>query len=117
MIKNLWSSIRIVCGNHDGKEIPLEPKMGQSLFYSCPKYYDFNRTENERACGNRISGVDYERMVMHLSSKIEEASLKLDKVWLQGYTFKIKDIEFKVIKHTDKELIVSVLNKKALGRK
>ena len=116
MIQNLWNDIKIVCGNCK-THTPLEPKIAESLFYSCPKYYDFNRTPDERPCGNRISGIDYERMVDHISKKIQEASLNFEKIWFQGYTFKIKNIEFKVLSHKDDEIIVTVLNKTALGRK
>ncbi len=116
MIQNLWQNIKIVCGNC-ASHTPLEPKIAESLFYSCPKYYDFNRNPDERPCGNRISGIDYERMVDHISKRLEEASLNFEKLWMQGYTFKIKNIEFKVLQHTDTEIIVSVVNKKALGRK
>ena len=116
MIQNLWKSIKIVCGNC-ATHTPLEAKIAESLFYSCPNYYNFKKAEGEKPCGNRISGVDYERMVTHISKKIEEAALNYEKIWLQGYTFKIKHIEFKVLEHTDKEIVVSVLNKAALGRK
>ncbi len=117
MIKNLWKDIELVCGNHSEPNIKLEPKIAESLFYSCPKYYDFNRNPGERICANRISGIDYERMVSHISSKLEEAALNYEHVWLQGYTFTIKQIDFKVIEHTDNKIIVSVINRKALGRK
>lgn len=116
MIQNLWKDIKIVCGNCVNNT-PLEPKVAESLFYSCPKYYDFNRGPEDKPCGNRISGIDYERMVNYISKQIEEASLKMEKIWLQGQTFKIKNIEFKILTHTNNEIIVSVLNKKALGRK
>ena len=116
MIQNLWKDVKLVCGNC-ATHTPLEPKIAESLFYSCPKYYDFNRTPEERACGNRISGVDYEKMILHISKQIEAATLNMEKIWLQGYTFKIKSIEFKILQHTDKEIVVSVLNKKALGKK
>ena len=117
MIKNLWQTIELVCGNHAEPTIKLEPKVAESLFYSCPKYYDFNRTPDERACGNRISGVDFERMVAHISEKLETAALNFEHIWLQGYTFKIKQLEFKILEHTDKKIVVSVINRKALGRK
>lgn len=73
MIKNLWKHITLTCGNGHTEEVVMDLKQGPlSLFYACPKYYPENRKEKERACANRLNLVDFEKMLDHMTEKIEK---------------------------------------------
>lgn len=84
------------------------------MFYSCPKYYPQNRTENERACSNRINLVEYEAMVDYIHGLIAEADVSGGKVDLTNHFWTKKGIEYRVIEHSGDKVYVEILNKKAL---
>lgn len=112
MIKNIWKNIDVVCGNHEDLHTRLIPTQGKdSMFYACPKYRSENREEGERACPNRITLKDYEAMIKHLSDKLEEGCGFIN---LTNHQWTSKGIEFKVLKHRDDYIRVSMLNKKSL---
>lgn len=113
MVRGIWKNIDVVCGNHpDNQKIRLVPTQGKdSMFYACPKYRQENREENERACPNRITLKDYEAMVNHISGLIEENGGFIN---LTNHTWTSKSIEFRVLKHNDDYIRISMLNKKAL---
>lgn len=115
MIKNFWKKIILVCGNCHDEEIIMQLIQGpSSLFYACPKYYPENRKQGELACPNRINLIDYEKMVDYFSTRLEESLLSGCKENLTNVTWEYKKtIVFKVIKHTDEELKISMYNKKA----
>lgn len=123
MITNLWKNISIVCGCHKFP-IPLQPHTGsgsgaqggmeRSMFYTCPKYYPDQRDSSEKPCFNRISIGDYEKMVLHLSECLEAQDGSV--VNLAGMRWKSKNgIEFHVLEHSQKNIIVSVKNRRLLS--
>lgn len=121
MIKNFWNNIRIFCGNHRENHtielMPHEGAEGMDMFYSCPKYYPESRSEDEKACGNRINLIEYQKMVEYLSDKIEDAEEERKTVNLTGYQWSNKrGITFTVLRHDKEHIDVLVYNKRALGK-
>lgn len=118
MLLNSWESITLVCANHgDDLGNVMELKKGpHSLFYACPKYqsiYDKNRTA-ERSCNNRLTLVDYEALLGHLTEKARgEFGMTVD---LTGYRWKNKGVQYKVLRHEKGHFTVSMLNQKAINR-
>ena len=126
MISNIWNQIRICCGchgketvmmmPHDGSEASAQGGKTGSIFYSCPRYYPENRSENERACFNRISIAEYEELVLKISSVLESADASGQVLNLSGMCWTNKrGTKFKVLKHERTLILVSVVN--SLNRK
>lgn len=119
MVKNIWSKIKLVCGNH-GEDtsiemIPHDGAEGLDLFYSCPKYYPDNRPADERPCGNRINLVEYQAAVEHISDVLEENESMGGSVDLRGHKWtNKKGIQFEVIAHKRDKIVVKCLNTRAL---
>lgn len=120
MILNICSRIHIYCGCHD-KPIKMVPHEGTtvnlfgggstSMFYSCPKYYEDNRAEDEKACFNRLSISEYEGMVNEICRQIEENSGNIN---LAGYTWKNKQgTKFHVFRDDPRGIDISVESMKA----
>lgn len=116
MIKNLWKHIVLTCGNHHEEEVIMDLKQGPlSLFYACPKYYPENRKEKERACANRLNLVDFEKMLDHMTKKIEDGMDHGVEVNLTGYQYRDrKGTQYKVLLHSKDDLKIEVLNRRAL---
>ena len=111
-----WKRIRVVCGCHEEPiDMSVNERGEHSTFYSCPKYYPENRKPGEKACANRISLPDYENMVTKLSEMIAEAEMGGGKICLTNYAWERKYTQFKVLSHERKEIVVSIVNKKALS--
>lgn len=118
MLLNSWKCITLICGNHqDDTGNIMELKKGpHSLFYACPKYqsiYDQNRTE-EKSCNNRLTLVDYEALLEHLTEKAKgDFGMVID---LTGYRWKHKGVKYRVLKHENGHFTVSMLNVRAIHR-
>ena len=114
MIKNLWKNTKFCCGyRHDPVEMIFNDR-GETLFYSCPKYYPENRTSEEQACPMRLNTVDAEAIIGMLSDKIESDIKKGIDMNYTGYTFKYRQIEVEVLEYSPDKIRVQILNKKAL---
>ena len=113
MIQNLWNNTKIYCGNHD-RPVEMVVKQGpKSIFYACPEYG--KRYQGERGCPNRISVDAVEKVLNHISCKLEEAgnNTLLD---LTNYTFTLNGIKCTVIKHRYGAMSLSIINQKAFIR-
>lgn len=115
-IDRAWEKIRPICACHGEQEIELtiNDRGQHSLFYSCPKYYPQNREKGEVACNNRINLIDYEKMVTYLSEKIANGQLNGGNIDMTNHHWKSKGIEFSVVRHTPKEIVVAIKNRKAM---
>ncbi len=119
MVKNIWSNIRLFCGNHEDKHsiemMPHDDAEGLEMFYSCPKYYPENREGNERPCGNRINLVEYQAAVEHISDILEEHQSNGGTINLVGHKWKNKKgIYFEVVGHSMNHIDISFINQRAL---
>lgn len=115
-ISGSWEKIKLLCGNH---EEPIEMVIhqgGASLFYSCPKYYPDNRTEDEKVCINRLSLKDFEtKLLGHINDLIVSAEINGEVLNLKHHKWKANGIEFEILEHTDDKIVVKMLNRKALS--
>lgn len=121
MIPNIWKKIHIVCGCHKItnenapiKMMPHEGVNGGDIFYSCPKYYEENRTYGEKACGNRISIRDYQKMVEHISDILEDSYRNRSIVNLTGMKWKNNSVEYEIIQHTGSQIVIAVKNTRTI---
>ncbi len=117
MIKGIWNMIEVYCGDknkHKDKDVQLEVVQGvfNGYFYNCPHYKDENRQEGERKCCNRISPVEYEKMIDHISKLLEEADLNCEQINLAGYKWKSKGIQFEIFEHEKDKIKVYMFNPK-----
>ena len=115
MIANIWKEIEVFCENRHEEPVKMEIQDGpHSPFYACPKYHPENRTEEERACSNRINLVDYENMINYISDEITENVKNGCEANLTNYKWTKKGIEFHIFSHAPNEIKVLVSNKKAI---
>lgn len=119
MIKGIWNMIEVYCGDKSkhGDNLPkLEVVQGvfNGYFYNCPKYRDDQREPGERKCCNRISPVEYEKMIDHISKLLEDAELNNEKINLVGYKWKTKGIMFEIFEHDNEKIKVAMLNPKEI---
>lgn len=114
VIKNIWSKISIYCGCHAEPVEMIANAKGSTLFYSCPKYYGQNRRPGEHACANRIKLDDYQEAVEHLCGRIAENDADNSVEDLTGYRWSKRGISFQVIKYTDDDIRIAIINKPAL---
>lgn len=117
MIKGIWNMIEVYCGDksrHGDELHKLEVVQGvfNGYFYNCPKYRDDNREPGERKCCNRISPVEYERMIDHISALLEEAEMNNEQINLAGHIWKSHGIRFEIFSHEKDNIKVYMLNPK-----
>ena len=111
-VKNLWSTTKIVCGNHPNETNPPEmvaKKTGNVVYYGCSTYSPKSPTTT---CRNAVKTSDIEKMIDHLADILAESFDNFEARNLTNYewTSKNKKIHFKVLSHTNKELVVQVTN-------
>lgn len=118
MIKtDSWNTITLLCGNHsDDYSHEMQLKEGpHSLFYSCPEYKSIYGKEHEgRSCNNRLTLVDFERMLNFLNKK--SFAPFGQEVNLTGYRWTEKGVTYKVLEHKGGKYKVLMLNKKAISK-
>ena len=115
MIKNLWKNTTFCCGyRHEHPVDMIFNERGESLFYSCPKYYPENRKPGEQACPMRMNTVDAEGILEQFSTIIEidmENGIEKD---YKNFKFKYKTIEVTILEYSPEKIKIQILNKKAL---
>ena len=85
------------------------------MFYSCPEYKSIYGTNHEgRSCNNRLTLVDFERMLNHLNEKSYAPFGQ--EVNLTDYTWTEKGVTYKVLEHNGGRYKVLMLNKKAVSK-
>lgn len=132
MIINLWTKVRLYCGNHPDTDEKTEMRpheapsgnMARSLygsqlnmFYACPKYYQENRADGEKLCRNHISTKEFEGMLNHLAGILEKGEEYGGTINLVGEEWSSRQgVKFKVVKHTSNHIDVKCLNSKSLWK-
>lgn len=119
MIKGIWKTVEVYCNDLSKHKEPVKLEVVQSgfngYFYGCPHYHTYDTSIGERQCINRISPVEYERMLDHISDLIEEADEKNEVPDLTGHKWKQKGIQFEIHYYSLKKIIVYMLNPKQLA--
>ena len=114
MIKNLWKITHFYCSyRHEPTEMTINDKGPHSMFYSCPKYYPENRTNDEPACPMRLNFVDAEAILEEISKMLDDES-GFDCIDLTNAEFDYKSIHVKVLKCTSNRIDLDIHNKKAI---
>ena len=117
LIKGFWETTTLVCGNHTDEEVEMTLKSGpSSLFYACPKYEPDKRKSDETPCFNRLSLKEFEGMLDDLFEILTNDENGSSVLNLANHTWTRKGIEYKVLQHTDKQIKIQVLNRRALHR-
>ncbi len=118
IMKNLWGNTRFFCG-HDHKEpVEMTYKTGDTMFYSCPRYYvDNTNRPGERSCANRLSFADAEKILDKVTEQITEIEESGGMVNITNYQFDYNGIHVKVLNHDpmSEKLDLEILNRKALS--
>ena len=115
IITGFWGTVKFVCGNHPGdvsQLMILEAGGSHTYIYTCPKSKSVNRGNDEAVCNNKISLYEYEKAIEHISGMLIQAEENDQQLVLTNHSWKKKTISFKIIKHTEEEIIVSVLDEK-----
>ena len=117
VVKGLWSRIEIYCMNHPEPvkmEIISNTDVIKTPFYAC-KYY-VNGDEEHSVCPNRLNLDDYQGIVIKFSEIVSEDILNTD---YTNYSFTYKGarqkIKVKVLKYTDNDIRLGILNMTVLG--
>lgn len=115
----LWNRITIYCMNH---EEPVEMKIVSNTeqiktpFYACSNYFPENKDEKHPPCPNRLNLDDYQGLVLKFCDVVEKGGVLMD---YTNYRFEYKGnrhkLSVKVLKYSDKEVRLGVLNKTILG--
>lgn len=117
LITGSWSNTTLVCANHPNlEEAPAMDISASSrtLAYVCPKCDALNCAEDEDICKNRLPIYEYEKMLDQIASVIADAEENDEITNLRGYHWRRKSYMFKVLKHEDGHMVVSVLDKTIL---
>lgn len=117
MVKNSWNNVILVCGNHgDDHSHEMVLKQGpHSLFYSCPEYKSIFGDDHEgRSCNNRLTLVDYEKMLDALQDAATGNGI--EDTDLTGFRYTSKGVDYRVLEHTGGKMKVLMLNRKAIAK-
>ena len=88
-----------------------------NMFYSCPKYYPDQREPDEACCRNHISMKEFENMLSHISSILEEGEKNGKVINLVGTSWTSRTgVKYRILKHTDKHIDVWCLDEKKLWK-
>ena len=113
-LSNVWSKISIYCMNHT-KPLPMDilrnDEVIKTPFYACEKYYQ--KPGNEAAgCANRMNLDDYQGIVLKFLDIIAEEEVTTDFTnFAFDYRGARQKLHVKVLKYTDDEIHIGVINK------
>lgn len=120
---NMWNRIKIVCMNHEepAEMVLIEnTEVIKTPFYACKHYghLDNGTAENEDVCFNRLNLDDYKGVVLKFMDIIASEEFTTDFTNFK-FTYKVarQKIKVKVLKYTQKEIVLGVLNATVLGIK
>lgn len=116
MVTNSWGDrIKLYCLNHDEPKlmnVVTNTEFIKTPFYACEDYL------RDEPCKNRLNLDDYQNIIFKLLDKVTELGPCGD---LTNFGFLYKGarqkIKVKVIKYTDDEIKLGVLNMTVLGVK
>ena len=119
MVRGLWKTVEVYCNDLKKHEQPVKLEVVQNgfngYFYACPHYHTYDTKKGEKQCANRISPVEYEKMLDHIGNLIEEADANLEVADLTGHKWKQKGIEFEIAEYSLEKIIVYMINPKQIA--
>lgn len=115
----LWSRVSIYCMNHEEPvkmEIASNTEQIKTPFYACKQYFPENQDKEHPPCPNRLNLDDYQGLVLKFCETVSKGGFMTD---FTNYGFDYKGtrqkISVKVLKYTDKEIRLGILNRTVLG--
>lgn len=120
MIKNIWSQITFVCGNH---KHPVEMYVYEGAatpFYACPRYmlkdeeHPNGHNEGEPGCSNRMSFDAARYFVEKISKAMEEDILNNAIADMTGMKMSWHGIDAEITSHDTGKIIVAIKNLKQI---
>ena len=122
MLSNIWKGLSFYCMNGHERPVQMTFKEGNSLFYACPKYMPADRqhpdghVSHEAACANRLSFSDAEKIVSMLSDAVQDSLCRDDLCDFTGYRFRLRQIAVEVLRYSDGDIRLGILNRGAVDR-
>lgn len=114
LITGAWGNTTLVCGNHPEQANPPTMELetsGRTLMYVCPKCSALHRSAGEEPCKNRLSSVEYEKMLTHVAKMLAEADARDEVPNLQNYRWRRNSLEYKILKHDGAKMTISVIDR------
>ena len=119
LMVGLWDRITVYCLNHDEPiqmEIVKNTEKISSPFYGCSQYFPEKVDPEKGPCPNRLNLDDYQGIVLKFCDFVAEEGATND---YTNFTFTYKGGRHKtfvkVLKYSDKEIRLGILNKTILG--
>ena len=116
MVKGVWGRLRFFCVDHE-KPLPMIEYTNPHGFaaYVCPHYLPkdeenptgYDNSAGEKQCKSTVNINDAVKIGEIISKEYEESGVR-DEINLRGMRFKVRKIEYTVIKHTDKHIDIGV---------
>lgn len=122
MLSNFWKGLTFYCMNGHKQPIPMIFKEGSSVFYACPKYmladhqHPDGHERYEAACPNLLNYSDAEKIVSTFSEIVQKSLSADDFCDFTGYRFNLRQIAVEVLKYSDGDIRLGIINKEAVRR-
>lgn len=123
MIQDLWKRTSFYCMNHGEDHVRLYDYTGTGKpFFACPRYWAKDEEhENghepyEEPCMNRLDYDTAQDIVEKLSQMIDEDDKDGIVTDYKNCVIHVKGIEAKVIRYTDKEIRIGILNRRVFAK-
>ena len=122
MITNFGLNSSFYCLNGHEQPLAMTIKEGNNQFYACCKYMvkddkhpdGYDRDLGEVMCTNRLSFDDAGDIIMKFSEIYSDSILNGEMRDWTGYKFKVKRIDVKVLRFTEKHIDFGVVNRKVV---
>ena len=109
VIRNVWDKVTIYCVNHD---TPAEMKLFSNTEQIKTPYM---ACRHEHPCPNRLNMDDYQGLCLKLMKKMDEDPFANIKNLRFEYRGSRQKLAVKVLKDTDDEIRLGILNRTVLG--
>ena len=122
-VSNIGQKASFFCMNGHPEPIKMVIKEGNNQFYACSKYMvkdekhpDGYDPDFEKACNNRLSFDDAGDVIMKFSEILAESLMNGEMNDWTNIKFKVKQIDVKILRYSDKHIDFGVVNKRAVKR-
>lgn len=112
VLKNMWGKVTVYCLNHEKPEkmeILTNEDIIKTSYYKCSAY-------DTQGCPNRLNLDDYQGIVLKIMDVMTSDPFMTN--W-QNYSFTYRGtrqkIDVTIIKHTEGEIRIGIMNRTVLG--
>ena len=114
MLSNIWKGLSFYCMNGHERPVLMSFKEGSSL--PADSQHPDGHARHEAACANRLSFSDAEKIVSMLSDAVQDSLCRDDLCDFTGYRFRLRQIAVTVLKYSDGDIRLGILNRGAVDR-